>query len=100
VDDGAARALLRQGASLLPAGITAVEGAFEQGDSVDVVTSGGRRIARGIANYHADDVRRIRGRRSSQIEQILGYSYGDYVVHRDNLVCFHTENEGVASTTP
>ena len=93
VDEGATRALLRRGASLLPAGITAVDGAFERGDSIDIVTGDGYRIARGIANYHAEDTRRILGRQSSQIEQILGYSYGNYVVHRDNLVCLEPESE-------
>ncbi len=88
VDDGATKALLQRGASLLPAGITGVEGAFERGDSIDVETSDGRQIASGIANYDAGDVHKIRGRQSSEIEQVLGYSYGDYVIHRDNLVCF------------
>jgi glutamate 5-kinase len=53
----------------------------------------GRRIARGIVNYHADDVRKIQRRQSTEIEGILGYSYGDYVVHRDNLVCFGREGQ-------
>jgi glutamate 5-kinase len=86
VDDGAARALLHGGASLLPAGIRSVEGAFERGDPVEVTDAGGRRIARGVANYASADVERIRGRRSSAIEELLGYSYGDYVIHRNDLV--------------
>lgn len=90
VDDGAARALLRHGASLLPSGITAADGHFDRGDSVDIVTGSGATIASGIANYPADDVRKILGRQSSEIDRILGYDYGDYVVHRDNLVCLET----------
>jgi glutamate 5-kinase len=86
VDDGAARALLHGGASLLPAGIRGVEGAFERGDPVEIVDAGGRRIARGVANYASADVERIRGRRSSAIEEALGCSYGDYVIHRNELV--------------
>jgi glutamate 5-kinase len=91
VDSGAARALLRQGASLLPAGITSVAGVFQRGDSVDIIASTGTTIACGIANYDVTDVVQMAGKRSSEIEQILGYSYGDYVVHRDDLVCVGTE---------
>lgn len=92
VDQGATRALLQKGASLLPAGITAVDGRFERGDTVDILSGESRfdavRIACGIANYSSDDVRKILGRQSSEIEGVLGYSYGDYVIHRDDLVCF------------
>jgi len=92
VDAGAAGALLGRGASLLPAGIIGVRGTFERGDSVDILAGEGRtpgaRIARGITNYAAGDVQKILRRQSSQIEGALGYSYGDYVVHRDDLVCF------------
>jgi glutamate 5-kinase len=91
VDEGAARALLGQGASLLPAGITNVGGSFQRGDSVDIVTHAGTTIACGIANYDFEDVRMMVGKRSTEIEQILGYSYGDHVVHRDDLVCLGTE---------
>jgi glutamate 5-kinase len=93
VDDGASSALLERGASLLPAGIAEVSGDFDRGDSVDILAGNGRRIARGIVNYHADDVRKIQRRQSTEIEGILGYSYGDYVVHRDNLVCFGREGQ-------
>lgn len=93
VDDGASKALLGRGASLLPAGIISVEGNFERGDSVDIVIGNGNRIGRGIANYHAADLRKIRRRQSSEIEQVLGYSYGDYAVHRDDLVCFGVEEQ-------
>jgi glutamate 5-kinase len=102
VDPGAARALLRSGASLLPAGIRAVDGVFERGDPVDVTDAEGRRIARGVVNYGAADVERIRGRQSSAIEEILGYSYGDYVIHRNDLVVLRGASEAaiVMETSP
>lgn len=90
VDGGAARALLLQDASLLPAGTVRVEGRFERGDAVDIVSEDGHRVARGISNYSSADAARIARHRSSEIEAELGYSYGDYLVHRDNLVCFAT----------
>lgn len=88
VDEGAARALLAHGASLLPSGIASVEGSFERGDSVAILTGEGATIACGIANYPAGDIRKIRGHHSREIDHILGYDDGAYVVHRDNLVCF------------
>lgn len=87
VDRGAGTALLEGGASLLPAGIVDVTSEFERGDPVDIELADGTPIGRGIANYGAADVRKIRGKRSSDIERLLGYSYGDYVVHRNDLVC-------------
>lgn len=95
VDGGAARALLQQGASLLPAGVIRVEGSFERGDPIDIQDREGRRIARGVANYNAADTESITGKRSSDIERILGYSYGDHLVHRDNLVCLVSETAHV-----
>ena len=100
VDEGAERALLRQGASLLAAGITAVEGEFDRGDSVDILGREGRAVACGIAAYPAEDVRKIAGRRSSQIEPTLGYTYGDYVVHRDNLVIMDPDRNGDIVPSP
>jgi glutamate 5-kinase len=85
VDDGAARAL-RQGSSLLPVGVTAVEGAFERGDTVRVMDQAGRELARGLVNYSAADLARIGGHRSDEIEPRLGYHYGDEVIHRNDLV--------------
>lgn len=93
IDAGAARALAHSGASLLPAGIRTVTGAFERGDPVDVVDGAGTRVARGVANYGSADVERIRGRQSSAIEDLLGYSYGDHVIHRNDLVVLHREVE-------
>jgi glutamate 5-kinase len=85
VDDGAARALSKNGGSLLPAGVTAVEGTFDRGDVVKVLTGSGAHIASGIANYSAADLERIRGLRSDRIADVLGHDHGDEVVHRNNL---------------
>lgn len=86
VDAGAARAL-GAGKSLLPGGIVAVEGEFARGDIVEIVHAEGRQtIARGLVQYNAGEVRRIAGRQSREIETLLGFSYGDTVVRRDDLV--------------
>jgi glutamate 5-kinase len=85
VDDGAAQALHR-GGSLLPVGVTAVEGAFDRGDTVRIAGPAGHEIARGIVNYSAADLARIRRRRSDEIDGLLGYNYGDEVIHRNDLV--------------
>ena len=86
VDDGAVRALVRDGKSLLPAGIVSASGGFARGDVVRVETREGEHIASGTSNYAAGDVERIRGLHSDRIEEVLGYDYGDEVVHRNNLV--------------
>jgi glutamate 5-kinase len=86
LDDGAVKALTAMGKSLLPSGITGVEGDFELGDSVNCVDGKGRRIAKGIVNYSASDIRKIMGKRTSEIEKLLGYKYSDEAIHRDNLV--------------
>jgi len=86
VDAGAVRALREQGRSLLPVGVVGVEGSFQRGDIVTVVGPAGEPIARGIANYGAEDLRRIQGRRSAEIPALLGHHYGDEVIHRNNLV--------------
>jgi glutamate 5-kinase len=86
VDDGAVRALVEQHRSLLPAGITRVNGTFLRGDVVSIVTSGGQVIARGLTNYSADDIDRIRGKKSADVRAIFAESAYDEVVHRDNLV--------------
>jgi glutamate 5-kinase len=86
VDTGAVRAMKRSAGSLLPAGVVEVAGFFGRGDIVDVVAADGSRIATGIANYSSEDVERIRGQHSDRIADVLGYSYGDEVVHRNNMV--------------
>ena len=86
VDDGAAAALRDWSRSLLPAGVRDVEGEFQRGDIVSVSTVAGERVACGISNYGSADVARIKGSRSDRIQDILGYHYGQEVVHRNNMV--------------
>ncbi|MDO8672352.1 MAG: glutamate 5-kinase [Dehalococcoidia bacterium] len=86
VDDGARKALMGQGKSLLPAGIVDLRGNFQRGDSVTVVDTEGRKLAFGIANYGHADLALIKGRHSDHIAEVLGYEYGDEIVHRNNLV--------------
>jgi glutamate 5-kinase len=85
VDEGAAKAL-RAGKSLLPAGVTKVDGRFERGDAVLVRDAAGVDIARGLSAYSSEDARRGRGRRSHELEAILGYRGRDELIHRDDLV--------------
>ena len=86
VDGGAADALLNRHVSLLPAGVCGVRGDFHRGDIVYIAGESGQHIACGIANYDAQDIARIRGVRSDGIVAILGYHYGQEIVHRNNLV--------------
>ena len=85
VDEGAARAL-RDGKSLLPAGVTRVKGRFDRGDAVVVLDPAGVEVARGLAAYSSADAERIRGRRSGELEALLGYRGRDEMIHRDDLV--------------
>ena len=82
---GACRALLR-GGSLLAVGLVAVEGDFERGDTARIVKKDGREAARGIVNYCSRDLVKIAGLPSDEIESILGYHFGDAVVHRNDMV--------------
>ena len=86
VDDGARAALIERKKSLLPSGVREVHGTFLSGDPVEIATLDGRAFARGLAVYSADEVRRISGLRSAEIEGRLGYRLLDCVVHRDDLV--------------
>jgi glutamate 5-kinase len=85
VDAGARAAIVEQGRSLLAAGIIDVEGDFRKGDLVTLSDQQGREIARGLTNYHAEDIDRIKGLRSDRITQVLGYRPYDEVIHRDNM---------------
>ncbi len=85
IDAGAVTALGR-GRSLLPAGLVNVRGPFDRGDSVNIVGPEGRSIGCGVANYSSADLERIKGCRSAEIGQILGYNFGDEVIHRNNVV--------------
>lgn len=85
VDNGAMEALTKKGKSLLPSGIVKVAGNFKAGDVVDIVYEK-EIVARGLINYNLIEVEKIKGKKSSEIEKILGYKYDDEVVHRNNLV--------------
>ena len=84
VDDGAANAL-SQGKSLLPAGVRSVSGSFGRGDPVAIVAAGGRKIGQGLSRYTAQEASAIRGRKSQEIEQILGYPGRAALIHRDDM---------------
>ncbi|GAP06323.1 glutamate 5-kinase [Anaerolinea thermolimosa] len=91
VDAGAARALSR-GGSLLPVGVLNVEGDFERGDTVRVTNQSGKVLALGITNYSSRDIQRLCGKRSADIEGILGFSFGDEVIHRNNMVVMRKDD--------
>jgi glutamate 5-kinase len=86
VDDGARTVLSRHGRSLLSSGVAGVEGEFDRGDCVRVCGPDGIEFARGIADYSHREIAKVLGRKSGEIEEILGYRYGDEIIHRDNLV--------------
>ena len=85
IDNGATKAL-GHGKSLLPAGVTEVEGTFKRGDAVIVKAGDGRKIGCGLSAYSAEDARRIMGHKSGEIESLLGYRGRDEMIHRDDLV--------------
>jgi glutamate 5-kinase len=86
IDDGAKMALREHNRSLLPIGIKRIEGKFERGDVVTIVDMESNRLACGITNYSSQDLSIIKGSHSEKIVQLLGYEYGEEVVHRNNLV--------------
>ena len=86
VDAGAARVLRQQGRSLLPVGMTGVQGAFERGDLVSCVDPAGREVARGLVNYSAEDARKLVGVSTAAIADVLGYLSEPEMIHRDNMV--------------
>ena len=86
IDDGAARVLQRRNGSLLPAGITQANGMFGRGDLVSIVNGKSVQVGLGITNYSAAEVAAIKGKHSRHIADILGVTYGDEVVHRNNMV--------------
>lgn len=85
IDDGAVRAIAKSGRSLLPSGVLEVEGKFRKGATVAVVDSAGREVARGLTNYDAEQVAKIRGLRTGQIAQVLGDKPYDEIIHRNNM---------------
>jgi glutamate 5-kinase len=90
VDAGAARALVSSGKSLLPIGVTGVRGTFEDGAAVRVIGPDGRPIAVGLITYCSDEIERIMGHQTAEIDWILGYRRNDEVIHVDNLVLLDT----------
>ncbi len=86
VDAGARRAICESGKSLLPSGVKGVQGHFGVGDPVELAVDARQPFARGLAGYPADDVRKLAGKKTSQIEEALGYRDTDEVVHRNDLV--------------
>ena len=86
VDEGARKVLVRHGRSLLPSGIVRLEGEFDRGDCVRVCGPDGAEFARGLSAYSHHETGKIIGHKSDEIEMILGYKYGDEIIHRDNLV--------------
>lgn len=85
IDDGALNAL-KSGKSLLPAGVVRVEGKFNRGDTIRIICMDGTTIGQGLIAYNAEDTVKIMGHRSHEIEQILGYSGRDEIIHRNDLV--------------
>ena len=86
VDDGAARKVRDEGKSLLPIGVTEVQGEFHRGDVIAVYSLAGAELARGLANYGSAEARLIARRPSSDFEKLLGYTAEPELIHRDNLV--------------
>ena len=84
-DDGAVRAL-KSGKSLLPVGVKEISGEFDRGEIIAVYDLKGREVARGITRYNAHDARRIVGKKSEDIEKLLGYDYAPMLIHADDMV--------------
>ncbi len=93
VDEGAAKAICKKGASLLASGVSKVEGKFTHGEAVKIVTQNGdqvKEIAKGVSQYSAHDLQKIRGHQSHEIENLLGYFFTEEVVHRDEMVLLNS----------
>jgi glutamate 5-kinase len=86
IDRGAANALTHGGKSLLPIGIVDVEGSFDDGAAVDILDQDDCKIAVGLVNYSSDEMKRIAGRQTAEIDWVLGYRRYDEAIHADNLV--------------
>lgn len=86
IDNGAEKAILKQGRSLLPSGIADIRGDFEEGDLIKIINGEQVEIGRGLTNYSKEHVLKIKGHKSVEIEALLGFKNADEVIHRDNLV--------------
>ena len=89
VDDGAVAALLKKGKSLLPSGLTKVQGAFAKGDVVSIVSPTGDLVAKGTVSFGAEDASQICGAQTSDVAKLLGDDEPEEIVHRGNMVVFH-----------
>ena len=88
LDDGACKVLAERGRSLLAVGVVAVRGEFKRGEIVSCTDREGREVARGLVNYDAGETRRIMGKSSARIEELLGYVDDEELIHRDNMIVF------------
>ncbi|MBU1207523.1 MAG: glutamate 5-kinase [Proteobacteria bacterium] len=86
VDNGAKKAILQKGKSLLPSGVLATEGEFSLGDPVVLVDLQKEEFAKGLSNYGSAEINKIKGLKTTEVENKLGYKYGDEIIHRDDLV--------------
>jgi glutamate 5-kinase len=86
IDAGAVKAIVDMKKSLLPSGVVNIEGRFGIGDIISVTDSAGHEIAKGKTRYSSKDMRQIKGRKSAEIFDVLGYKFSDEVIHRDDLV--------------
>jgi len=91
VDDGAKKAIVERGKSLLSSGLLEVEGSFNFGDAVKCMDTKGEEFARGLVNYRSEEVMKLKGMHSREIEKILGYKYYDEIIHRDDLVVLESK---------
>jgi len=94
IDRGAEKAIVSNGKSLLPSGISEVRGRFSQGNSVIILNEAGEQLAVGMVNYHSGDLKKIAGAKTVDIETLLGFKHDDEVIHRDNLVLASHLDEG------
>lgn len=94
IDAGAAKVLSLHGKSLLPIGVVRVHGHFDHGAAVTVQDDHGNQIAVGLINYSSDEMRKIMGHQTSEIDWILGYRRNDEAIHADNLVLLDQEQHG------
>lgn len=94
VDDGARDAIVQRRAGLLPSGVREVQGQFAMGSRVDIQDAAGQTFAVGLVSYSAHEVRRMRGRKPTEFQEVLGYEYVPEIVDRDDLVCLIEGNDG------
>jgi glutamate 5-kinase len=100
IDDGARRAIERDGKSLLPIGIKKVHGEFEAGAAVDIKIADQTLIARGLVSYSSHDIRLIQGLRTDAIAGILGAANYEEIIHRDNMAIMNASNDGLPTGAP